>query len=220
MRHLRRHSLLYANLILFLVFFASMIASGLAAYNHEQLLHDESTTSLAGYLTTGDFMEATFENWESEFLQKGMYVVLTARLVMVGSSESKPPEGGTTAQDEDPRLHRDDPKAPWPVRHGGLTLRMYEHSLSAAFFILFLLSVLLHGIGGASAYNDEQLAHGGSTVSTVGYFGTSQFWFESFQNWQSEFLAVAAIVGLSVFLRERGSTESKPVFTPHGEQGG
>jgi hypothetical protein len=218
MRHLRRHSLLYANLLLFLVFFGSMIASGWATYNHDQLLHGESATSLTGYLTTGDFMEATFENWESEFLQMGMYVVLTARLLMVGSSESRPPEG-ETPQDEDPRLHRDDPKAPWPVRRGGLPLRLYEHSLSAAFFILFLLSVLLHGIGGASAYNEEQLAHGAATVSTLGYFGTSQFWFESFQNWQSEFLAVALIVGLSVFLRERGSTESKPVFTPHDEQG-
>jgi hypothetical protein len=219
MGHIRRHGLLYANLALFVVFFVGMVASGFSVYNDDQVQHDQPRATFRDYLGSGEFVESTFENWESEFLQMAMYVVLTAKLVMVGSSESRPVEG-PAPEDEDPRSHRDDPGAPWPVKRGGLALKVYEHSLSAFFFVLFGLSVLFHAIGGASAYNDQQLTHGGSTVSTLGYLGTSQFWFESFQNWQSEFLAVAAIVGASVFLRERGSTESKPVFTPHGEQGG
>ena len=95
----------------------------------------------------------------------------------------------------------------------------YEHSLSALFFILFFASFAGHAIGGAKAYSTEEIAHGGQPVSTLHYIGTSQFWFESFQNWQSEFLAVAAIVFASVYLRQRGSPESKPVAEPHHETG-
>jgi hypothetical protein len=98
-------------------------------------------------------------------------------------------------------------------------LTAYEHSLSALFFILFFASIAAHAVSGAKAYSDEQLAHGGEPVSTLQYLGTSQFWFESFQNWQSEFLAVAVIVSASVYLRQRGSPESKPVAEPHRETG-
>ena len=95
----------------------------------------------------------------------------------------------------------------------------YQHSLSALFFVLFFTSIAVHAISGARAYSEEQLAHGGESVSTLQYLGTSQFWFESFQNWQSEFLAVAVIVFASVYLRQRGSPESKPVAEPHRETG-
>jgi hypothetical protein len=215
---LRNHGLLLANLGLFVAFFAGMIISGVRVYNDNQLEHGQSPVALTQYLATGDFVEATFENWESEFLQMGMYVVLTAYLFQKGSSESKPVSGGAP-QDEDPRTARLKPGVPWPVRRGGWVLRVYEHSLSALFFVLFAGSVIGHALGGAKAYSDEELMHGGQPVSFWQYFGTSQFWFESMQNWQSEFLAIAIMVGASVYLRERGSAESKPVAKPHAETG-
>ena len=98
-------------------------------------------------------------------------------------------------------------------------LTVYEHSLSGLLLILFFASVAGHAIGGARAYSTEELAHGEQPVTTLQYLGTSRFWFESFQNWQSEFLAVAVIVGASVYLRQRGSPESKPVAEPHHETG-
>ncbi len=162
-------------------------------------------------------VEATFENWESEFLQMGMYVVLTAYLFQRGSSESKP-VGEEAPQDADPR-EANISNAPWPVRHGGFVLILDEHSLALLFFVLFALSTWLHAAGGAVEYSEEQVDHGAAPVSTMEYLGTSQFWFESFQNWQSEFLAVAVIVWASVYLRYRGSAESKPVAAPHRETG-
>ena len=174
--------------------------------------------SLWGYLHTGDFVEATFENWESEFLQMGMYVVLTAYLFQRGSSESKPIEGDAP-QDADPRDADERANVPWPVRQGGIVLKVYENSLSLLFLVLFAASIALHAAGGASAYSADQVAHGGTAVTVGQFVRTSQFWFESFQNWQSEFLAVAVIVGASVYLRQRGSAESKPVAEPHHSTG-
>ena len=213
----RNNGLLLACLGLFFVFFLGMIFSGAATYNQEQLAHDSTEQiSVLKYLTTGAFVEATFENWESEFLQMGMYVVLTALLYQRGSSESKPIEE-RAPQDADPRDVTPSPNTPWPVKKGGWVLALYEHSLSIAFFALFFASIALHALGGAKAFNEEQMQHGEPTVSMWRYVTTSQFWFESMQNWQSEFIAVAAIVGLSIFLRQRGSAESKPVADPHYE---
>jgi hypothetical protein len=215
---LRNHGLLLGNLFLFLLFLAGMSLTGWQSQNEEQLQHGAAAISLGSYLGSGAYGEAVFENWESEFLQMGMYIVLTAFLFQKGSSESKPLDG-PAPQDADPRTatrHRD---APWPVRRGGWVLRLYEHSLSLLFFVLFAASIVLHAITGATAYSEEQLQHGQAGVSVIGYVGTSQFWFESFQNWQSEFLAVAVIVIGSVYLRQRGSAESKPVAAPHAETG-
>ena len=154
---LHDNGLVLACFGLFAVFFVGMVVSGAATYNQEQQEHgSHDQVSVLTYLTTGDFVEATFENWESEFLQMGMYVVLTAFLFQKGSSESKP-INQPAPQDQDPREVGTNQWTPWPV----------------------------------------------------------QFWFESMQNWQSEFIAVAAIVGLSIFLRQRGSAESKPVAEPH-----
>jgi hypothetical protein len=215
---IRDHGLLLANLALFVIFLGGMVLSGVRVYNDEQAEHGGEGVSLLGYLGTGEFAEATFENWESEFLQMGMYVVLTVFLFQRGSSESKPIDE-PAPQDEDPRDHVDDPNAPWPVRRGGWVLKVYENSLASLFFLLFLGSWLLHAAGGARAYSEQQAQHGGEPVTFVEYIGTSQFWFESFQNWQSEFLAVAAIVAGSVYLRQKGSPESKPVAEPHVDTG-
>jgi hypothetical protein len=215
---IRDRGLLIANLALFVVFFGGMVLTGAKVYSDDQVDHGHAATTLGQYLTSSHVVEATFENWESEFLQMGMYVVLTAYLFQRGSSESKPVDEAAP-QDEDPRDHANDSTAPWPVRRGGLVLILYEHSLALLFLVLFLMSIWLHAVGGAAEFSAEQVDHGGTPVSTIEYLGTSQFWFESFQNWQSEFLAVAVIVWASVYLRYRGSAESKPVAEPHRATG-
>ncbi|MCP8999721.1 hypothetical protein NFC73_08240 [Pseudarthrobacter sp. RMG13] len=214
----KEHGLLLANAGLFLAFFIGMILSGAAAYSEDQAAHGEPGVTVLEYLSTGDFVEATFENWESEFLQMAMYVVLTVFLFQKGSSESKP-MGKTAPQDQDPRDATIGKATPWPVKRGGLVLKLYEHSLSILLLLLFVASFSLHAAGGTSAYNEEQQTHGQPTLTLFQYLATSRFWFESFQNWQSEFLAVAVLVGASVYLRERGSPESKPVAEPHYETG-
>jgi hypothetical protein len=214
---IRDRGLLIANLALFVVFLGGMILTGARVYSDDQVEHGHPATTLGQYLMSGNVVEATFENWESEFLQMGMYVVLTAYLFQRGSSESKP-VGKEAPQDADPR-NSSSPKAPWPVRQGGFVLVLYERSLALLFFALFALSTWLHAAGGAVEYSQDQIDHGAAPVTTMQYLGTSQFWFESFQNWQSEFLAVAVIVWASVYLRYRGSAESKPVAAPHRETG-
>lgn len=216
MKHwMRDHGLLLVNAALFLVSFAGMVLSGALSYNADQQAHGEPTVGILGFLRTGEFFEATFENWESEFLQMGMYVVLTAYLFQRGSSESKLP-GRHEPQDDDPREASPRSGVPWPVRRGGLMLRLYEHSLSIMFFVLFAASFLLHAAGGSAAYSEEQAAHGEPGTTVLEYLGTARFWFESFQNWQSEFMVIALMIGASVYLRERGSVESKPVAMAHG----
>jgi hypothetical protein len=218
-RWLKDHGLLLVNLLLFLAFLVGMAITGWQVANEELLEHGAPAETFTQFLASGDFYEAVFENWESEFLQMGAYVVLTVFLFQRGSSESKPPDEASP-QDEDPRRHANDPEAPWPVRHGGFVLKLYENSLFILFVVLFVLSFAAHAISGAAAYSEEQQLHGSPGVTPFEYLGTSQFWFESFQNWQSEFMVVALLVGAAVWLRQRGSPESKPVAAPHSETTG
>ena len=213
----RENSLSIVMFGFFLAFLAGQSIAGHRSYNQDQREHDEPVVGYGEYLGSGHFVEAVFENWESEFLQMGSFVLFTIFLRQKGSPESKKLEG-REAVDADPRDSRRR-KAPGPVRRGGLALAIYENSLTIVLFLLFLASLLLHAAGGASEYNSEQLAHGGQPVSLLAYMGTSRFWFESFQNWQSEYLAVFALVVLAIFLRQRGSPESKPVDHPHDETG-
>jgi hypothetical protein len=218
-RWLRFRALLLANLALFVLFLIGVLLTGHAQENEELSDHDQPTQTLVQYAGSSSFGETVFENWESEFLQMGMYVLLTVFLVQKGSAESRPLDE-PAPQDEDPRDHRDDPEAPWPVRHGSeFVLRIYENSLAIAFGLCFALSIWLHAVTGAGAYNEDQQLHGGQAVTMWQYVRTSQFWFELFQNWQSEFLAVAAIIGGSIYLRQRSSTQSKPVHAPNAKTG-
>ena len=216
-RGLRRvwhdHGLSITILILFLATMIGQALAGWGAYNEEQRQHAESAISFAEYLRTGHFGEATFENWESEFLQMAFYVLLTMFLYQRGSSESKRPDV-LEMVDLDPRESPNKDAAPWPVRRGGFWLVLYENSLSLAFAVLFLVSFALHAITGVREYNAERVVHGEPTVTVLEYASGAQFWFESLQNWQSEFLALLAMVVLSIFLRQRGSPESKPVDAP------
>ena len=217
-RMLRENGLSLALLSLFLLFWLGQSFVGHREYNSEQRDHLQPEVSYVSYLKSAHFWEATAENWESEFFQMFGYVILTAMLYQKGSSESKTP-GETEPVDRDPRRHKRK-DAPSPVHRGGLILKLYENSLSLAFLLFFLVSITMHAVAGAGVYNGEQAAHGEPAhLSVLQYAGTSRFWFESLQNWQSEFLAIAAMVILSIFLRQRGSPESKPVDAPHHETG-
>ena len=208
------------SLVLVAMFVLSLAAQSMVGhrhYNDEQREHRQPTVGYTAYIASHEFLEATMENWESEFLQMATYVLLTAVLFQKGSAESKDP-GKDEPVDRDPNPNR--PGAPWPVRRGGIVLALYRRSLGLTFSALFIVSLLLHAVGGAGAYNEEQATHATpERVSTLGYMATSRFWFESFQNWQSEFLAIAAMVVLSIFLRQHGSPESKPVDAAHDETG-
>jgi hypothetical protein len=198
------------------IFLACWVGQALVGWRHdvaERREHGGPAISLAAYLASADFWEATAENWESEFLQMGAFVLLTVFLRQKGSPESKPPEGDPELE-RPPRAH---PGAPWPVRAGGVAEKVYASSLSLALFGLFLLSFGLHAVSGARAFSEEQLRHGGEAVGALAYVATSRFWFESLQNWQSEFMSVGALVLLGIWLRQRGSPESKPVDAPHAE---
>ena len=173
-RRLRENSL---SIVLFGLFAVSLLGQSLTgwhAYDGEQREHHEPTVGFGTYLTTGHFVEATFENWESEFLQMASYVLLTIWLVQKGSSESKP-LAGDPEKDADPRSGSDLVPAAGPVKRGGWRLVLYEYSLGIALILLFVLSFLLHALGGAREYSAEQVAHGQEPVSTVGFVKTSTF---------------------------------------------
>jgi hypothetical protein len=216
MKFWKHNGLSITFLILFLISIAGQVFTGLKEYNSEREEQGVSEIGLREYFGSGHFLQSTFENWESEFLQMGLFVVLTIFLYQKGSSESKDPDGKEEV-DRKPNPRRKN--APAAVKKGGVTLAVYKHSLSIALFLFFLLSFLLHWYGSLKYYNEEQAQKGEATVSGIDFLSHSRFWFESFQNWQSEFLSVFAIVIFSVFLRQKGSPQSKPVDAPHSETG-
>ena len=144
------------------------------------------------------------------------YVLFTVFLYQKGSSESKTP-GELEAVDREAKTSSKN--VPWPVQKGGVILKLYENSLALAFLLLFLIAFSLHATAGARLYSREQQTHGSPSVSVSEYLVTSRFWFEALQNWQSEFLAIGSMVVLSIFLRQKGSPESKPVDSPHAQTG-
>ena len=191
------------------------VFTGFKEHNKERKEEGQSQITLSSYLRSGHFLQATFENWESEFFQMALFVVLTISLRQKGSSESKKFEKEEV--DREPSARRKD--VPWPVRKGGLTLTLYKHSLSIVLTLLFVVSFILHFYGSMKDENELLVNKGLPPESMSEYIGSSRFWFESFQNWQSEFLSIFAIVILSVYLRQKGSPQSKPVDAPHYETG-
>jgi hypothetical protein len=189
--------------------------TGWKDYNSDRENWHKPPVAAAEYFTSGHFISATFENWESEFLQMALYVILTVKLRQKGSSESK----GLDEPEEVDREPKPHPGAPWPVRKGGVAASIYNYSLSLALSILFLLSFYLHLLGSLKNHNEEDLAMGHPASTAMQHLGSASFWFESFQNWQSEFLSVLSIVVLSIWLRQKGSPESKPVDAAHSETG-
>ncbi len=209
----KRNGLSMVLFLLLACFLAGQIWTGFLTHNEELHTAHRVGLDLWAYLHSGHFVSATFENWESEFLQMGMYILLTVSLRQKGSAESRPldPSEEQERVAEGPR--------PWPVRRGGIWLKLYEHSLAIAFGLLFLASFVLHLLGSWRAEVDEQLSKGLPAPTCWEHLWSSSFWFESFQNWQSEFLAVLALVILTIFLRQKDSPQSKPLAAPHGQTG-
>lgn len=215
-KFLKNNGLSLVFFILFLLSLAGQTIAGLKQHNLEMQDEGGQQLSMSQYMTSGHFLQSTFENWESEFLQMALFVILTMFLYQKGSSESKDPDTEEEV-DREPNPRRRN--APWPVKKGGLVLAIYKHSLCYALSIIFLLSFLLHWYGSLKDYNEEQFLKNQPVETAVQYLSNSRLWFESFQNWESEFLSVFAIVVLSIFLREKGSPQSKPVDAPHSQTG-
>ncbi len=211
----KRNGLSLVVLILMLGSLAGQFATGYHEKNNELQENGKPQITIVAYAHSGHFIQATFENWESEFLQMALYVMLTVRLFQVGSSESKDPD----KKEEVDREPKPGARAPWPVNKGGIWLSLYNYSLTIALTVLFLLSFFLHFCGSLKNYNEEQLDKNLPLGTWDSYIASSRFWFESFQNWQSEFLSVLSIVVLSIWLRQKGSPESKPVDAPHNTTG-
>jgi len=201
----------------FFLFLIGLSAMGYLHENEELTTHAQQAITYTQYLASSSFSEAVFENWESEFLQMGALVVLTVWLVQKGSADSKKLRG-KNAVDTSSRysiIHA----ANWNNRKKAVGMALYANSLSIALFTLFALSFVLHAWSGTAAANQEARWHNGEQLGVLQYATSSQFWFESFQNWQSEFLAVGTLILLSVYLRQRKSPESKPVGEPNGKTG-
>jgi hypothetical protein len=196
---------------IFLLLSTCQTIAGRAALNDELRDHGQPPISIVQYLRTGLCWESLSENWESEFLEMGVFVWFTSFLYQRGSPESNDPD----APDSHKRALT--ARSPWPARRGGWIRALYARSLSLAFLLLFFLALSIHAVAGAGEHNRQQQLHGQPAISTLEFLKTSEFWFQSLQNWQSEFLGIAAMVLLAIWLRQEGSPESKDVNTPHIE---
>jgi len=201
----------------FLLFIVLQSIFGWHVRNEELAQYGQPADGYWAYLGTGHFVEAVFENWESEFLQMGSYVLLTAYLVQRGSPESKPLDEVDRPDDYPEKAGRDSPEL--AKRHGFGNM-VYRNSLSIVLLGMFALAFVFHLLGGAADYNEQQaLESGAPPISAAKFLTTSDFWFQSMQNWQSEFLAVGCLIVLSIVLRQHGSPQSKPVVKSHAHTG-
>ncbi len=220
---LRNNGLSLALFTLFVLSWVGQSLTGWRVYNRAQRQRAQPPVSLGAYLHSSHFVEATFENWESEFLGLGCVVLFAVWLRQKGSPDSKsfdeplgPVErGGSAGPARDITQRNSEQAAPWPVRQGWLVRKLYEHSLSLALFGLFLLCFVLHALGSAQKANEQARERGEREVSVFEHLASAEFWFESFQNWQSEFLSEGAIIVLAIYLRQKGSPQSKPVDAPN-----
>lgn len=226
MRIIKDNGLTLALLGLFLLCFAGQSIAGWGVENERREEHGQPRIEWTTYLKSGDFWEATGENWESEFLQMAAFVWLSVFLVQRGSAESKKPKDEAEKDDDEDakkqkqlRGSSEGDELPWPVRKGGVFLRIYSHSLSLVLTLLFIGSFVIHAIAGHAAENTELVNHAQAPIGLWEFLRSSTFWFQSLQNWQSEFLSVGLLVVLTVFLRERGSPQSKPVEAPNRATG-
>lgn len=210
-----RNSLVIVFLLLALISISGQFYNGWKEHNDFLAENGKQAIDATAYIRTGHFIQATFENWESEFLQMFLLVVLTIFLRQQGSSESKSCDEPVI----DPAELKVKPDSPWPVKKGGIWLSVYKNSLSIVLFMLFAVSFVFHYYGSWKDYNEAQQLQHLPLVNIISFAGSAKFWFESFQNWQSEFLSVFAIIFLSIYLRQIGSSQSKPVNAAHSETG-
>lgn len=216
-RFLRDNGLTVALVALFLVSLFGHVLTGHAFQNEQLASHNQPAISLLVYVADDQFLSTLFENWESEFLQMATYVVLTAYLFQRGSSESADPDKGPRDELMDPQdLSQRSP----PLLRAGRTLRwIYAHSLGIVLALLFVVTFLAHWHFSAREAMAEARLHHEPPLAMIAYLSSAQLWFESFQNWQSEFLSTAVLVVLSIYLRQKGSPESKPVGASHFRTG-
>lgn len=214
---LKNNGLTFVLLMLFAFSIIGQWVAGWNVTNEELREHGKAAMTLASYTTSPAFLSAVFENWESEFLQMAMYVFLTGILVQRGSAESKDPNEAPRDQDLASQAYR--PGAPRVLRAGRLARAIYSRSLFLALAALFIVSFVIHWTQSARVAARQAIDHGVKPPTILGYLGDAQLWFESFQNWQSEFLSTAVLVVLSIFLRQRESPESKAVAAPHDKTG-
>jgi hypothetical protein len=206
---------------LFLAAVAGQSVAGHGAYNEQQLAHEGEPISYGRYLLSSSFGQALLENWQSEYLQFALFIAATIWLVQRGSNESKPIEDAGLESDQMQRVGPySGPASPrWARFHGGFRRRLYSNSLLLVMVTIFALSWFGQSVTGWTEYNDDQRQHDEPTVSWLGYLGKPEFWEQTLQNWQSEFLAVGTMAVFTVYLRQRGSPESKPVGSAHDETG-
>ena len=217
---LRANALTLAFGFVFLATLVGQALSGVADFNAQQVANGLEQVSLLDYVTSSSFGVDVMENWQSEYLQFFLYIFATVWLVQRGSSESKKPgeEGPESDQDQKIGRHADEDSPAW-ARTGGLRTAVFARSLGLLMGVLFLLTWAASSVAGWAAYNSEQLGEREDPVGYLGYLGAPDFWNRSFQNWQSEMLAVGSMAVFSVYLRQRGSPESKPVGAPHAVTG-
>jgi uncharacterized protein DUF6766 len=206
---------------LFLAATGGQSVAGHAAYNERQLQHGDETLSYGRYVLSSDFGQALLENWQSEYLQFALFIAATVWLLQRGSNESKPPENIGLESEQMQRLGRwSGPTSPrWARPHGGVRRWLYSNSLLLVMITIFLLSWFGQSVTGWTEFNDEQRQHDEATASWLGYLAKPDFWEQTLQNWQSEFLAVGSMAVFTIYLRQRGSPESKPVGAAHDETG-
>ena len=223
---MRATSLSWFFLAIFAVALVGLAIAGHADFNEDEVRHARllgeapETVGIARYLVSSHFWQAVMENWQSEYLQFTLYIAATVWLVQRGSPESKELDRPGRESDEDQLVgEHAKPDSPRWAKVGGLRRALYENSLLLVMGTIWLVSWFGHSATGWSEYNDEALEHEEPTVGWWSYVGTPDFWNTTLQNWQSEFLAVGSMVVLSIYLRQRGSPESKPVGAPHAETG-
>ncbi len=218
MRFARDNGLSLAFGLLFLVTLVFQAVSGHDTFNHGQLVHQGDPISLGHYVTSAIFWADVMENWQSEYLQFSLYILATVWLIQRGSTESKEPDRVGRESDEQQKLgEHAEPDSPSWATAGGLRTRVFSNSLGGVMTAIWLVSWLAQSIAGRVVYNADELDHRAAPVAWSAYVKTSDFWSRTLQNWQSEFLAVGSMCILSVYLRQRGSPESKPVGVPHAE---
>ena len=220
MRFLRDNGLALFFGVIFLASLGGQSLAGVKVHNEEEMAHDGHPISWLRYVTSSDFGQAVMENWQSEYLQFAVFILATIWFVQRGSAESKPLEKAGPESDADQKIGRHaGRRAPEWARLGDWRTSLYAHSLLIVMVLIFAGSWLAQSLTSWTVYNDEQRHHGDPTVTWAGYLARPDFWEKTLQNWQSEFLAVGTMVVFTIYLRERGSPESKPVGSPHDATG-
>jgi len=217
---LRHHSLGLFFGALFLISLAGQAFAGWHASNSEQAAEGLGTLSFGRYLVSSDFAVDITENWQSEYLQFLLFIVVTVWLFQRGSPESKELDKPGLESDKDQKIGKyADEQSPRWAAIGGLRTLLYSWSLALAMGTIFLFSWLAQSVAGQVAYNEDRLERRQDPLTWTEYVINAEFWSRSLQNWQSEFLAVGSMAVLAIYLRQRGSPESKPVGEPHEATG-